>query len=500
MLPGAAVTTVTTTAVFDRALVVHLYAPAHQGESRQRLRTVLQACSDRLGMTQPIAGVGPYELPELVTGARDSAVAAREAPGEGIFQAVVRQVHDVLALSLVVSPSPADVGWRELEGRWVAVAPDGDAWALGEARLLTAVARSPARLSGTFDGVEGPFAPPFDVDGHTVVWEQEGTDPRSLRRFVAVARAGREDESDAWLWSRGDEGLPPFGAYLLHTAKVRHQLRTREAAEATVSTALDRADALLRERYDRGGADAADHLVAMRGQLSRLLAGPSGLTRLATSLREMGRTVRIAASNTRLVAPPGTTGNDIEPGIVADDLALADWVAQHIDDDLVYVEAARERVRDGLTEVVQAAEEAIQDRREALAQRQERSRRERERFDLLQTGLIGAVLMVLAATQSFGYRVPLAGSIVPAVIAFLGSLVLVLAAAAVTLRTTADESRGAEVVASTTAGLASAALSWVGVAAVVQLVTGEAAPALLTIGVALPAFAAGAILTSRWWR
>jgi hypothetical protein len=486
----------------DQALVVHLFAPAGGSEGRAQLRRILQRCSEVLGMTEPIPGIAPYDLPRQVSVARGPAVAARQVPlqgsTDGIVQAIVRKSHDVLALSVVLAPASTDAtaDWPLLEARWIDLVGPSDGWALGEARLLTAVAESePPTLA-----IDGSFTPAHEVGDHTLLWEEKGVDTRALRRIVAVARVGREHESDAWLWGRGDAAFPPFEIYLLHTAKLRHQLRVRDAAEPTVSAALDLTDDLLRQRYEPLPGDPAASLVAIRGRFSRLLAGPGGLTPLATSLREMKRTVEIATANTQLVATvsEATEGVDEPKGLVGDDLAVAQWFAQRLDDDLVYVEAARRRVRDGLTEVVQAAEEAIQSRRESLARAQERTLRERERFDLLQTAVIGAVLMVLAATQSFGYRVPLAGSVIPAVIALLGSLVLVLAAAAVTVRTTPDESRWAEVVVGIVAGLTAAALSWVATAVAVRARSGTAASSLLTVGLAVPSFAVGVILTRRW--
>ncbi|MFI6597564.1 CATRA conflict system CASPASE/TPR repeat-associated protein [Nonomuraea sp. NPDC050536] len=460
----------------DRALVVHLYVAARREGVAERLGELWRRLGDELGLTWPIPEIAPYEL-RLDARGGGEALAARQSRSraEGVFQAVVRRRHDVLVLSVALAPFGGEDGWAELEERWARVAGDAPEWALGEARLLTGVLPEPERG--------------HVVGGHTAVWEDEGPDGRFLRRIHAIAVAGRQDESDAWLWSRGDERLAPFAVHLSHAAKVRHHLRLREAGR--YDELLERAEELLRARAAAGAADPADGLAELRRRLAGLLAGSDGLTQLATRLREMERTARIAASNMRLPAGDLAEG----PGLVAQDVALAEWLAVQLSDDVLYLDAARERARDGLTEVTMAAEEAVQDRRERLQRRQEVAQRRRERIDLLQTAVLGSVLMVLAAIQAFGYRVPLPPPITPAVIGLLGSLALLLAT--VTLWSAGDEARGAGVAVRVFAGLSGAAVAWVGCSVAVYLLSGTAAPAWLTVTLAVPAAAAGAYVARR---
>src|SRR5262249_42099509 len=58
------------------------------------------------------------------------------------------------------------------------------------------------------------------------VWEASPlVDSRVLRRIVVLGPADRDPELSAWVWSTGDPAAPPFARYLLHAAKLRHQVR-----------------------------------------------------------------------------------------------------------------------------------------------------------------------------------------------------------------------------------------------------------------------------------
>jgi hypothetical protein len=97
-------------------------------------------------------------------------------------------------------------------------------------------------------------------------------------------------------------------------------------------------------------------------------------------------------------------------GLFADDRELGAWFAQQLDDDATYLGAARERAG----QVAALADQLLQ----------RRAQDERERFNLAATGAVGAVLMVLAASQSFGYQPPLPPLVQPAVVALLGAVAL----------------------------------------------------------------------------
>lgn len=132
------------------------------------------------------------------------------------------------------------------------------------------------------------------------------------------------------------------------------------------------------------------------------------------------------------------------------------------------------------------AETALQQRRE-VSTRQEADQQRREgEITLLQNAFLGAVLMVLAAVQAFAYRIPfLAPPAVPALIALLGALALLLATLVLWLATP-QETRGPGRFGALFAGLVGATAGWLGVTVFAHALTGRASSVLLTWAVASP--------------
>ena len=136
-----------------------------------------------------------------------------------------------------------------------------------------------------------------------------------------------------------------------------------------------------------------------------------------------------------------------------------------------------------------------------LQQRQEASRRRQERFNLLQTAIIGAVIVGLTAVQALGYQLPVPGPVKPPVIAALGAIALLLASIVVRLALSSGRQPLAWL-SYTAAGLTVAALTWLVVAWVSRDALHKlAAPAMTSVlaafGFAVGAGAAFAVSTRR---
>ena len=110
--------------------------------------------------------------------------------------------------------------------------------------------------------------------------------------------------------------------------------------------------------------------------------------------------MQIATANMAAALGPGFA----EAGPLADDRALADWFAQQLDDDALYLEAAGERTRDVAAVTTTVVQHHLQ-------QRQEDARRRQERFNLLQAAIIGAVIVGLTAFPALGYQLPVPGPV-----------------------------------------------------------------------------------------
>lgn len=481
------------------ALAAYVFFPAAGADDEQayaRLLGLWSACGDQLGMTDAIASLKlPAELPSSLPpagGARP--LAARQSAGAAIEQALVLREHDVFTLIVMLAPEQsAGVSWQQLDERWASVAESvSPGPVLGEARLylglldgdgstlaprgrghrrderaaegrrvLTSAAQSvQAAMPASPDAREGWWRRGATTRQGFGLWEASSrADSCTERRIAVIAAQQRETVLDEWAWTRGDAALPPFGRYLLHAAKVRYELRVHDGG-AEVRQLRNRADAqvdellaLLAHEEEPGGApETEENLIAASTRLLAVQAGSAGLVNAVTRLREMRRTVQIATANMAAALGPGSA----QAGPLADDRALADWFAQRLDDDALYLEAARERTRDVTAVTATVVQHHLQ-------QRQEDARRRQERFNLLQTAVIGAVVVGLTAVQALGYQLPLPGPFKPPVIAALGAVALLLASIVVRLALSSGRQPLAWL-SYAAAGLTIAALTWLVVA------------------------------------
>src|SRR5262249_54795581 len=145
-----------------------------------------------------------------------------------------------------------------------------------------------------------------------------------------------------------------------------------------------------------------------RRELATRQIAEAGLIWSLTRLRELRRTAEIARHNMRERS-------------LADDLELADWFLLRLDDDLAYAEATRERAR----EIGVIADQVIAER---VQRRAEETARRWERFRVLETAVVGTLLMMLAAIQALGYRVPVPENVKPYIVAALGLTAFALTA------------------------------------------------------------------------
>jgi hypothetical protein len=102
--------------VVDQEFVVHLFAPLDGPQAQQAHRQIQRmwlACREQLGMTQQIAGLPGSAVPPPEAGGApvtDKVLAAQESQA-AVRQAVLRQVHDVVNLSVALA-QPAPEGRR----------------------------------------------------------------------------------------------------------------------------------------------------------------------------------------------------------------------------------------------------------------------------------------------------------------------------------------------------------------------------------------------------
>lgn len=234
--------------------------------------------------------------------------------------------------------------------------------------------------------------------------------------MVVTCAPRHQGELNRWTWRNGG-GLPPFAAYLLHLTKIRYQCRVHrsELRFRDRGDALERDVADLVALHEEGQEITPDRWRAARRNLERVRVAAMDLALTGVGLSEMARTVRIAQANARAVLPGGTRGP------LGDDQEMTEWFAAQLEDDRVYVEAAVRRAGD--IEAITAARIG-----QWFHEREEEGRRHSDRLTLLQTSVLGALLMSLGAIQAFQYRLPLPGRLYAPLIAVLSALALTLPA------------------------------------------------------------------------
>lgn len=407
----------------------------------------------------------PAGVPEA-----DGVVAVRAGFTAGKYFAVLRRTHDVLCLTVLQAPTPGSgPRWDTLEARWSAVLAPSMPGVIGSVRILQArqvettpldaavlgpVVRWENSIAGDWWG-KGVVRPQPPI-GPFAMWEafeagngQVARDGRADRRIVVVAERHRDDELSAWTWTRGDGEPTPFTRYLLHAAKLRYELRVWGGSEVRRELRKDTDQAiapLLRLADDvaaTGHVPDVEALLDASVPLVALQSRELGLVDRSSRLGELRIAAGIAASN--MVAH---AGGDQDHGLFADDRAVAGWLDRQLDREIAFLDAAAERARS----VTALADQLVQ---RGLAGRQ-------QRFNLGLTAVISAVLMVLAAIQSFGYKIPIPEaaqpSVVPAVIAVLGALAFFLSM--VVFRTADPRRRASAVGVCLSVGLLVAALVW----------------------------------------
>jgi hypothetical protein len=233
-----------------------------------------------------------------------------------------------------------------------------------------------------------------------------------------------ETDADAWVWPGGGAAMPPLPGYLWELANVRHEAR---------SLAERRAQLRLEELYDRATQfEKAEHSHPQRAEeraaTLRTLQREAALAAASEApLRAMYRTAAAAADNARQrlrswaqTVPGGVEGgpdwdNVTLTGPIADDRDYAAWLLIEIDDVATTIHDAvayaEPMVRIGSAEIEQVLKE--------LAERNEFR-------TVLQTAVIAAVGLALAAAQSLDLHWPLDAPLQTPIVATVASLGLFL--------------------------------------------------------------------------
>lgn len=347
----------------EQEFVAHVFAPMEgpaADAAYRQLEALWQRCGDELAMTDPISGVDlPIELPAGPPAAGPDRILAGRQDAAINYQAIVRQEHDVLNLSLVFATplapparrvrigSAAPPGWSEFARWWGRFTAGGTDALLGVALIFQAKT-SPAGTDVDAWGADVWALLPREPDDAVswwrrfrrteqglTLWEATAGGARAGRRLVVLAGRDQDAVLSTFTWSAGDVAMPPLGRYLMHAAKLRYQARIR--GDGQQLAALRKRVMASVQQVTADLEDPTRHADRAR-DMTTLAADEALLSGTLSDLRLMRRTVDIALHNMRSVLD--------EP--LASDAKLGEWLEQQLADDAEILEITRqeaERVR-----------------------------------------------------------------------------------------------------------------------------------------------------------
>ncbi|MFF9347558.1 CATRA conflict system CASPASE/TPR repeat-associated protein [Streptomyces sp. NPDC014734] len=417
-----------------RALIVHTFVPpvaavrdADGGGDRPPSR-LWARLGDRLGMTDPVPGFGPVELPAPAAptasggGVGYALLASRQCSGPSPAQAFAYRVGDAIGVTAVLFPGPG-VSWRDLRRRWDAAAPLSElpGSSIAYVHRVLDNGRTPPgagrldRLLTSVPAVGVPVSPEGSwrrsPDGYLVRFAH-AAGPGTVRSAVVVGPASREAEFDAWLWHIGPTGaVAPFLRGLEGAARLRHHASVHRAHRpalhelcARLSAASERLAGLCGDVLATGSGP--DELITADASIAALYVGDQGLNQSLRDLRDMRQSTRITLESLADLLPPAAgagTGPDQDLGRSL--LAL-------LDDDIAHTESVKREADE-----ISRTTESIVRQRLALLQ---------QRTTVVQGAVLGSLLTALAAVQTLSYKLPLPGSLHAPLITWLSVLALLL--------------------------------------------------------------------------
>lgn len=336
----------------EQELVIHVFA---HGEgplaalSSDAITRMWSRCQTELGMAHPVPGLGlPAEPTRL--NASGSAILAAAQRADTDAQAILRKEHDVLNLSVLLAlPGAGWIGLDQLANGLLGPLGESDDALIGSARLFlgkvpgddqvtasSQLGMAAAGLLPTAEQRAGWWRHGIGLASGLALWElATRPDSRAHRRLLVLAPPDRDADLSAWTWSDGTAPLPPFGRYLMHTAKLRYEMRVH--ARFPPATDLSaQADEWMAQMATSGPAAEHAQPPAERARLAQVLA----------ALRAMRHTVEIAEANaTAVVAAAEGPLDSRRADLLVDDRAACVAFAQRLDDDIFYLSTAEQGLR-----------------------------------------------------------------------------------------------------------------------------------------------------------
>jgi hypothetical protein len=459
------------------ALLIHEFARLDQtGDDGAGVPDRLRALWNRGLLDRqvgpPDADVATIRVPPGTSARGFDVLATRRGRHEDdrVYEAVLSAASDSMCLTVLLAPNLQTSTWADLDARWPhATAAETGGWAggepgtraggepgtraggepgtraggepgtraggepggggggdLGTVRIYLAYVDSAPddETAGRIAAAIGEAVP--DPGGATawtgnwsrtaqdfLLWEPPARHPDE-RRLVLIGQESAEDELDAFAWTSGGRVLGPLVYYLLDSEKLRYEMAVHDADFPRIrQLCLDIDDAVDRLlALHRSASTAPADLVRADDALTQLQTDATGLITTLARLRKVAWTVGVAKANMTAAVPALPSAR----GPLAADQAMAKVLADRLGDDIAYLDISRERA----DRVSALTATAVQRGLGAFQQQ----------LLLVQTSVVGAIVMILAAVQAFETKLDMPALLQAPLIAVLGGLALALPTAA----------------------------------------------------------------------
>ncbi|MDR7275405.1 CATRA conflict system CASPASE/TPR repeat-associated protein [Catenuloplanes atrovinosus] len=411
----------------------------------------------------------------------------------GRFEVQVRPGNPTAVLVRLL-PRPEEIGWPSLVEAWDRAlgAPSGERAPTGRARVYVAeyvptAHAHPAAWRAAAEkalpaSIRGTATEIVELATGVLFWEVTPESGRpEHRHLVLLVSVDQRETVDRWLWPH-DGTLPMLAGVLWAVAQIRAQDRRWNALRPGVTR--------------RAVRDAAtDVLIALEPP-----APDSAVDEVAENLQRRGVRLALVHAETRDIAATVTSARTDAEAI------LRGWPHECLERGpfTADLRAARRLERETADELprARAALDMIEPLDRLTAGRVERRLHEltdrTEQLVLLQTTVLGALVVVLTAIQSLGYTWPLSPSLRLPVIVTLGWAAVLLPAYVGRLPTaSAPRRRIPGWLSVPIAGLA-ASLVWLALTAGWQIAASTPAPPRWTLPLTGAAAAAGLATALRW--
>ncbi|MFC6019362.1 CATRA conflict system CASPASE/TPR repeat-associated protein [Plantactinospora solaniradicis] len=435
------------------ALLIHEFARLDQtGDDGSGVPDRLRALWNRGFLDKqvgpPDADVATIRVPPGTSARGFDVLATRRGrhDDDRVYEAVLSAASDSMCLTVLLAPNLETSTWADLDAQWphgttaepgagAAAEPHAGAGAepgtgaggdLGTLRIYVAYVESPldeetvgriaAAIGGAVPDPGGATAWTRDWSRTAqdfLLWEPPARHPGE-RRLILIGQESAEDELDAFAWTSGGRVLGPLVYYLLDSEKLRYELAVHNADFPRIRQlcldidgAVDRLLAL-----HRSASTAPADLVRADDALTQLQTDATGMITTLARLRKVAWTVGVAKANMTAAVPALPSAR----GPLAADQAMAKVLSERIGDDIAYLDISRERA----DRVSALTATAVQRGLGAFQQQ----------LLLVQTSVVGAIVMILAAVQAFETKVDIPALLQAPLIAVLGSLALALPTAA----------------------------------------------------------------------